>query len=491
MKKNTVVIFTSQLIKDSEPALATFLRNHKKLRVILCVATKEDKKFYDVNFPNKFDEIKVLPNQFDVLNQEFDQNEIVEQAKTMENILDSSIYRVFLSHRVVGSGFFSSGGFLHPTTRLTKYTNHFDKLRMALAEILFWKDLFENNTIEVAVNVSNAGHSLAKKMNIPSLRYEQGRFENSAYWTMDDYRQPDNLSQLFNNNREKSFDQIVLNEQYKDYKISRKIDLDGLRFIATLRKSALSFLMRIYGRIRGYRKGKNIFALSEFLYIWRKRSEFLRLKKMAAIKEDNYINKKYIFFPLLAEPEIALHGIAQDFFFQLSAINMLSRDLPADYTIIVKEHILAIGRRPRDFYGQILSLKNVQLADPLMYGLDFIKKASAVACITGTAGWEAAVSGVPVISFSKNNGFNVVDHVFVVREPDDTKDIIKNVLNKDWPSSQSIKDGARLYNTVMENSFNRGDKTFFISWKDAKSKKNLIDEDAKLLGRTLLEKLGK
>ena len=41
--------------------------------------------------------------------------------------------------------------------------------------------------------------------------------------------------------------------------------------------------MRIYGRIRGYRKGKNIFALSEFLYIWRKRSEFYRLKKMATI----------------------------------------------------------------------------------------------------------------------------------------------------------------------------------------------------------------
>ena len=31
---------------------------------------------------------------------------------------------------------------------------------------------------------------------------------------------------------------------------------------------------------------------------------------------------------------------ASDFFFQLTAINVLARDLPADYTIIVKEHLI-------------------------------------------------------------------------------------------------------------------------------------------------------
>ena len=33
---------------------------------------------------------------------------------------------------------------------------------------------------------------------------------------------------------------------------------------------------------------------------------------------------------------------------------MIARDLPADVKLVVKEHIPALGRRPRDFYHQIL-----------------------------------------------------------------------------------------------------------------------------------------
>ena len=50
-------------------------------------------------------------------------------------------------------------------------------------------------------------------------------------------------------------------------------------------------------------------------------------------------NIKYIYFPLTTEPEVAMHSLAEDFFFQLSAINMLSRDLPANFKVVVKEHL--------------------------------------------------------------------------------------------------------------------------------------------------------
>ena len=72
--------------------------------------------------------------------------------------------------------------------------------------------------------------------------------------------------------------------------------------------------------------------------------------------------ENFVYFPLLTEPEIALHGIANDFFFQLSAINIISRDLPSNYRLIVKEHLLAVGRRPDQFYEQIKSLNNVLIA---------------------------------------------------------------------------------------------------------------------------------
>ena len=85
---------------------------------------------------------------------------------------------------------------------------------------------------------------------------------------------------------------------------------------------------------------------------------------------------------------------------------MLSRDLPSNYKIIVKEHLFAIGRRPDNFYEQIKELNNVLMADPLEYGISYLK-ADAVALVVGTSGWEAAAMGLPVISFSKyNNSHN-------------------------------------------------------------------------------------
>ena len=40
------------------------------------------------------------------------------------------------------------------------------------------------------------------------------------------------------------------------------------------------------------------------------------------------------------------------------------------------------------FYDQIKSLKNVLIADPTEYGLEYVKKSVAVASITGTSAWR-------------------------------------------------------------------------------------------------------
>ena len=63
-----------------------------------------------------------------------------------------------------------------------------------------------------------------------------------------------------------------------------------------------------------------------FIFIWRWRATYVNLEKKIQINLEKLKGKKFIFFPLLTEPEIALHGTSDDFFFQLSAINLLSRD---------------------------------------------------------------------------------------------------------------------------------------------------------------------
>ena len=140
---------------------------------------------------------------------------------------------------------------------------------------------------------------------------------------------------------------------------------------------------------------------------------------------------------------------------------MLSRDLPADYIIVVKEHVIAMGRRPQSFYKQIFDLKNVFFADFKEWGLDYVKQSSAVACITGTAAWESVVLGKPVISFSKNNEFNFLKHVFVVKDYNNLRSIINNT--RKFPNKKSIEDGAKFYHAYLKkftkvDGYNREEK---------------------------------
>ena len=111
--------------------------------------------------------------------------------------------------------------------------------------------------------------------------------------------------------------------------------------------------------------------------------------------------------------------------------------------------MLAIGRRPNQFYEQILSLKNVAMADPLEAGLDYVKNAKIAVCITGTSMWEAAALGIPVISFSQNNVINFLDHVYLLLNLNSHK-IISRILSKKYPNNKSLKDGAYFIKFTMK-----------------------------------------
>ena len=282
---------------------------------------------------------------------------------------------------------------------------------------------------------------------------------------------------------------IIIDKPYTAHITFRKKHIENFSIFNTLKASVLNVSRIAYGKIRGFKKAKNQFFSNLLIADWRRRNHFLKLMKMTSVNLNNVSKYKYIFFPLQTEPEISVSGIANDFFFQLSAINLIARDLPANYRIIVKEHLLAIGRRPTNFYGQIRSLKNVLIADPTEHGVDYVKRSLAVAGLTGTSSWEAAVMGIPVISFSKNNAYNFLKHVFYVKEPDSIKYILSKILEKKWPSKKSINDGAKFYHSYIKNSFDIGDGHEFISWKESKKRKKVIDKTALLLLDELFKKI--
>jgi len=108
-------------------------------------------------------------------------------------------------------------------------------------------------------------------------------------------------------------------------------------------------------------------------------------------------NYKYFLWALHARPEgsvLALNN-GKDEIAQLVAV---SKILPGDIVLIVKENIEMLGLRNRGFYQSLLANRNILLLDPKSNLADYIPDSLGVFGISGTFLLEAAIYGKPVFA---------------------------------------------------------------------------------------------
>ena len=78
-------------------------------------------------------------------------------------------------------------------------------------------------------------------------------------------------------------------------------------------------------------------------YAWlipniRKFTNHLYLKKIG-LNLDLINNKKFVFFPMHLEPEIALLNVSPEFSNSMECITWISKSLPFNYSLVLKEHL--------------------------------------------------------------------------------------------------------------------------------------------------------
>jgi hypothetical protein len=116
--------------------------------------------------------------------------------------------------------------------------------------------------------------------------------------------------------------------------------------------------------------------------------------------EPSGIGKEpYVYYPLHLDPESATMVFAPNFVNQLTLIEVLAKNIPLTHKLYVKEHPAMLGRRRNAFYRALKEYPNVRLMPITQSSLDLIRHADLVAVITGTAGWEALLTGRSVITF--------------------------------------------------------------------------------------------
>ena len=169
---------------------------------------------------------------------------------------------------------------------------------------------------------------------------------------------------------------------------------------------------------------------------------------------DELSGGKYIYFPLHLEPEIALLWFSPEFNNSMEAISWISKSLPADVLLIIKEQGHSFSIRQKSYYKQLNKLANVYWANPDTHSWDWIKNSNAVATFTGTAGIEAIYMEKPVISFGKHQLINYLPTAFYVSNFNETSNSIKKIFSKNFINESILnKSKIALYKTQIENSF--------------------------------------
>jgi len=191
-------------------------------------------------------------------------------------------------------------------------------------------------------------------------------------------------------------------------------------------------------------------------YLRIKFSNFFTKKKRTAFLNQNLVkqldySKPFVYFPLHFEPEqVLLIGDAQFYSNQIAVIANISRSLPIDYVLFVKEHpAMKIGGwRENYFYEQIMELPNVILIHPSVSSEEIIKKCSLVITIGGTTAQEAAFYNKSAITFT-DQIYSILPSVYKLRTLEELPEAIRTSLNRKVNPS----DVEEYIKIINENSF--------------------------------------
>jgi len=185
------------------------------------------------------------------------------------------------------------------------------------------------------------------------------------------------------------------------------------------------------------------------------------------------LDKKYIYVPLHYQPERTTAPQGGLFAFQELMIEMLSKSIPSDWYLYIKEHPKQkINGRYIEYYDNLTKFKNVVLIDNKIKSFELIQKSISVATVTGTAGWEAVCFEKPVLLFG-NIFFQYAPGVFKIKNNSDLINSIQKIIqNQTGISKPNL---IKFLNCVSKYSYHGfSDELYFphanISWE-----KNLID----------------
>lgn len=374
----------------------------------------------------------------------------LEKARGYEARLGTTYAELAMANRHLGRGY-ALGGFHFPRSSYSERSGYPQLLRAHNETLSFWENEFQDKSVGLVINGGKLASSVAEMMDIPYRVLAGARYRNHWYWGWNDFYENPLIRKAFEEGVEGG--ELALDAPYDDH-----LELRA-RFLKNDNPLMLGYRLSyltarfVYWRLRGFKKARGYYHRDVLKHQIRSYTGRRKLSRMADTTLDDLEGTPFVFYPLHLEPELAFQSLSPEYFYQLSSIAAVARDLPAGAVLVIKEHLNAIGSRPDNFYDQIAAFKNVKMLDPSEFGLNVVRKAKAVVTVSGTAGFEAAVMGKPVISFGRHNTYNFLPHVSVVTDESRLKSYLRTALERDGSDPRPAADGRRFLQAIVAASF--------------------------------------
>jgi hypothetical protein len=400
-----------------------------------------------------------------------------KRVEHWEKMLDIPLWHLVAADRSIGHQFVKGG----KQIKVPYHQHKTEEIGPIIAT--YWLDFYERRLTEyspdfVFAPMAAATHALAlhhicRFLNIPWYVIAPARIDNLYFVGINNphgqcsYLEeqifanikkgaPRSLNERFRNYYD-SFNALETsstgpsfgNFVYKDIEDIR--DISWTKFICRLAKEVVATCVKSISNFKSGRKHLRRKARFSNLRIFLSRQISVRYLKSDNFYEPN-TDEPFVFFPLHVEPEKTTMIDATNFTNQLHVIELLAKNVPANHKLYVKEHPYMIGQRPTHFNDKLTKIPNVKIIYPLSSTKNLIARASVVATITGTAGWEGLMMGRPVLVLGECL-FSNFPGVVRCTDPDQLASTFKNLIFETKSDADRKTNAHHILRSIQETAF--------------------------------------
>jgi hypothetical protein len=383
-----------------------------------------------------------------------DQN-IIEECHKREEKYGESFVMISSADRGLGKGYLFNADRYPDIDRA--WWEYEEKLRSILEDFLYYEYMIEKYSPKAVITlVQNKVFSLiCRHHNITYLGIQGVRFSNRYYWTDNEHGKSSKYIKSIKENLEKwpEVNESV-DVQYEQEAGSKYNHMMFARYsYAIATKSSLKKIaLEIYSLIRNQGRTKSYKFLGWLGPILRRPRAYKYFEKYGKRPEE-LKDFKLVYVPLNLEPEYSLLSLSPEFNNSMEMIAWISKSVPANVLVVVKEQPFSFGVRSKRYYENFRMIPNVVLAHPKVSSWEWIKASNVIATITGTAGVESVYFKKPVLSYGKHQIINYLPTVRFANNFETTKEYVNELLEFDKNNESFEVSKWALYRAQMNISF--------------------------------------